>query len=38
MTDAPLPPHGAPWPRATPEQAGFDSSRLAAAIGFAEGA
>ncbi len=36
MTDAPLPPHGAPWPRATPAEAGFDRDRLAAAIGFVQ--
>ena len=30
-----LPPHGTAWPSATPQEAGFDSGRLEAAIAFA---
>lgn len=36
MEYSPLPPDGVPWPRATPEEAGFDADRLAAAVAFAE--
>ncbi len=36
MIDGPLPPHGAPWPRATPETAGFDAGQLAKAVAFVE--
>ena len=30
-----LPPHGTPWPRTSPELAGFDAERLADAVAFA---
>lgn len=36
MEHPPPPPDGVPWPRATPEEAGFDAVRLAAAVVFAE--
>ena len=36
MEHPPLPPDGVAWPRATPEEAGLDAVRLAAAVAFAE--
>ena len=36
MAIPPLPPHGTPWPQATPTEAGFDADRLAAAITFVQ--
>lgn len=36
MTNAPLPPHGTPWPRATAGEAGLDAAGLAQAVTFAE--